>query len=268
MLKDCPARVVAKCAKSPLWLERCVVAQHLTTPKKLLQTLVHDTNETVRAAAQWRLERGMQTSDRRAKARAVALSMTRGRSQLARRIPKRHRTVLFKGDPVKIAKVLDRLLEGANGARRAVMSHKTVSSLLRLVISKEQLAWARSHQTKYGSSSATLALCARINKNELCIAIARGSAHNASPGGTWPDLRPWRPALKRTTEKLKDWLGTGSADRARLTMSKATAVASALMKLPPQKIKWHKGGWSDSNEIFVIRDFTQKHVDIDTTDVR
>src|SRR5215207_11158506 len=75
-------------------------------------------------------------------------------------------------DPEVVAKILDDLLQEANGSRKALMSRETVAGILRLVATGEELAWARSHETRNGygdSSSATLALCARVNTDELCM---------------------------------------------------------------------------------------------------
>lgn len=55
MLEDCPSAALTKCATSSLWLERCAVAQHAGTAKKLLPTLEKDTHAAVSVAASWRL---------------------------------------------------------------------------------------------------------------------------------------------------------------------------------------------------------------------
>jgi len=51
LLEDCPPAVLTKCASSVLWLERCAVAQHPTTPAKRLQILALDSHASVRGAA-------------------------------------------------------------------------------------------------------------------------------------------------------------------------------------------------------------------------
>src|SRR4051812_1781464 len=111
-------------------------------------------------------------------------------------------------DLPRIATTLDRLLQEANGARRSVMSRETIASLLRLVANGERLVWARSHEADNFAHSltATVALCARINSSELCIAIACSPAGEATPGRAWSNLKPWRPATQATADKLKHWL--------------------------------------------------------------
>jgi len=158
-------------------------------------------------------------------------------------------------DLSRIAIIIDRLLQEANGARRSVMSRETIASLLRLVANGERLAWARSHEADNFAHSltATVALCARIDPSELCIAIACSPAGEASPGRAWSNLKPWRPATQATADKLKHWLDVNSEDRIRLPVANAASVGSELMKLPAPRIRWRKGVWSGSNEVFVVR---------------
>jgi hypothetical protein len=89
------------------------------------------------------------------------------------------------------------------------------------------------------------------NAGHYRIAITCGLAYKASPGRIWPDLQPWRPSTQGTIDRLKRWLDTRAEDRLRLSMSKASSVASELMKLPRPTVK--KETWSDSTEAFVIR---------------
>ena len=132
-------------------------------------------------------------------------------------------------DLPRIATTLDRLLQEANGARRSVMSRETIASLLRLVANGERLAWARSHEAD------------------------SSPAGEASPGRAWSNLKPWRPATQATADKLKHWLDVNSEDRIRLPVANAASVGSELMKLPAPRIRWRKGVWSGSNEVFVVR---------------
>jgi hypothetical protein len=73
---------------------------------------------------------------------------------------------------------VDQMLWSANSNHRKVMSRKTLTSLLKVVLDGEELAWARSGFTTfgygYGTTSATFALCARSGPNELGVAITRG----------------------------------------------------------------------------------------------
>src|SRR3954462_15574059 len=110
--------------------------------------------------------------------------------------------------------IIDRVLQEANGVRRSVMSRETISSLLRLVANGEQLAWARSHEADNFAHSltATVALCARIDPSELCIAIACSPGGEATPGRAWSNLKPWRPATQATADKLRRWLDVNTAD--------------------------------------------------------
>jgi hypothetical protein len=104
-----------------------------------------------------------------------------------------------QSDPQKTAKTHDDLLQQGNGSRQTVMSRETIAMLLRLVADKDQMLWARSHETNSGygnSSSATFAFCARIGADELCIAIKLGPAKKGSPGRAWSDLKPWRPGMR------------------------------------------------------------------------
>ena len=57
LLGDCPVPVLTKCAKSSLWLERCGVAQHASTPAKIVTGLVDDPHPVVSAAARSRKAR-------------------------------------------------------------------------------------------------------------------------------------------------------------------------------------------------------------------
>ena len=160
-------------------------------------------------------------------------------------------------DPEVVAKILDDLLQEANGSRRTLMSRETVAEILRLVATGEELAWARSHETRNGygdSSSATLALCARVNTDELCVGIARGPAKAASPGRAWQDLQPWRPTARVAAEKLRRWWSTEGEDRIRVSANNIAAVAHELTNLPLAKIRWKEGVFTE-NEVFVLRDF-------------
>lgn len=156
-----------------------------------------------------------------------------------------------------IARKLDGRLQAANGSRRSIMSRKTIATLLRLIASGNRLAWARSHETTSGWGafrSATIALCARLNAKTICLAIKRCPAKGASPGRAWTELTPWRPESQATTEKLQRWLRVQAEDRIRLTTSTARSVASEFLKLPALKIRFRRGWWSDSNDVFVMRD--------------
>ena len=160
-------------------------------------------------------------------------------------------------DPEVVAKILDDLLQEANGSCRTLMSRETVAEILRLVATGEELAWARSHETRHGygnSSSATLALCARVNSHEVCVGIARGPAKAASPGRAWQDLQPWRPKARVAAEKLRMWWSTEGEDRIRVPAADVAMVVRELANLPPAKIRWKDGFFTD-NDLFVLRDF-------------
>jgi hypothetical protein len=159
-----------------------------------------------------------------------------------------------------IAKKLDKLLQVANGNARRVISRNTIGSLLRLIISGKPLVWARSQQVTSGLNytSATVALCARINPSTLLIAIKGAPAYKSSPGRAWSELTPWQPKNQSKRKKLKHWLNVRSADRMRVSISIAALVASELLKLPPAKIKWHIGLLSDRSEIFVVQDLLDR----------
>jgi hypothetical protein len=161
------------------------------------------------------------------------------------------------GDPAVVAKILDGRLQEANGSRRTLLSRETVAELLRLVAAGEQLAWARSHETRNGygdSSSATLALCARVNTDELCIGITRGPAKAASPGRAWQDLQPWRPTARVAAQKLRRWWSTAGEDRICISAGDVEMIARELANLPAAKIRW-KESVSTQNDVFVLRDF-------------
>jgi hypothetical protein len=150
------------------------------------------------------------------------------------------------------AKMIDDLLQEANGKLYSVMSCETIAALLRLVADKEQMLWARSHETTFGygsSSQATFAFCARISANKLRIAITRGPAKSGSPGRAWPMLRPWRPGTRSTDEKIKFWLKISGTDEVQFSLSMAGSVAAELAKLAP--FRWRFGSDS-SNQIFAV----------------
>ena len=155
---------------------------------------------------------------------------------------------------MKIAEKLDRLLQTANGNARRVISRQTIASLLRVIVSGRQLAWARSEQvgSNLNYTSATVAVCARISRDKLIIGIKGAPAYKSSPGRAWRELRPWRPQSQRTQAKFEVWRSSQSRDRMRISIPMAPWVASELLKLPPPKIRWHIGLLSDRSEIFVI----------------
>ena len=178
--------------------------------------------------------------------------------QTGRGLPMRKR--VGHNQATTIAKKLDKLLQAANGNARRVISRKTIASLLRLIISGKLLVWARSQQVTSGLNytSATVALCARINPSTLLIAIKSAPAYKSSPGRAWSELTPWQPQNQSTRKKLKHWLNVRSADRVRVSISIGALVASELLKLPPAKIKWHIGLLSDRSEIFVVQDLLDR----------
>jgi hypothetical protein len=159
-----------------------------------------------------------------------------------------------------IAKKLDKLLHAANANARRVISRKTIASLLQLIISGKTLVWARSQQVTSGLNytSATVALCARVNPSKLLIAIKGAPAYKSSPGRAWSELAPWQPKNQSTAKKLKHWLNVSSADRMRVPISIAALVASELLKLPPTKIRWHIGLLSNRSEVFVVQDLLDR----------
>ena len=65
-------------------------------------------------------------------------------------------------DPEVVAKILDDLLQEANGSRRTLMSRETVAELLRGVATGEELAWARS--MRRATATAT-----RVQRPWLCV---------------------------------------------------------------------------------------------------
>ncbi len=157
---------------------------------------------------------------------------------------------------VALAARVDQMLWAANDDRRKVLSRETLASLLEVIVSGEELAWARSSSATSGYEGwhlATFALSARTSPNELIVAITSGPASRGSPGRAWPDLQPWRPNTRKMPERLKRWLGAGTRVLVRLSIKEAKAVAKELTKLPPPETKWWPHLDTKDNGIIVVK---------------